>query len=123
MQKMITRVGLVSLVMVFAAFSLLAFFPTPADANPPKQVLAVYDSTTKTLTVTITHPSAFASHYIKKVEIKKNETVVTTQEYTSQPSATFTYSYPVEAADGDILEVKAMCSWFGSKSVKVTVGQ
>jgi hypothetical protein len=48
-----------------------------------------------------------------------NMTIATT-EYQSQPGqTTFAYVYPVEIGDGDVLEVKATCSVFGSKTAKL----
>ncbi len=97
--------------------------PFPAFANAPKEVLLTYDASAKTLTVQITHSSSSPGwHYIAKVEIKKGEKTISTVEYKSQPDQpTFSYVYPIEAAPGDILEVKASCSIFGSRTEKMTV--
>ena len=97
--------------------------PFPAAANAPKEVLLTYDAAAKTLTVQITHSSSSPGwHYIEKVEIKKGEKTISTAEYKSQPDqATFSYVYPIEAAPGDVLEVKASCSIFGSRTEKLTV--
>jgi len=98
-------------------------FPFRAAANAPKEVLLTYDATARTLTVQITHPSSSPGfHYIEKVEIKKGGKAISTSEYKSQPDqATFSYVYPIEAAPGDVLEVKASCSILGSKTEKLTV--
>lgn len=104
--------------------ALLQFgFPFPAEAHSPKEVVLSYDAAAKTLKVQITHgTSSPSSHYIEKVEIKKGGKVLLTTDYKSQPSNdTFTYTYPLEAATGDVLEVKAVCSIFGSKTEKLTV--
>jgi hypothetical protein len=97
--------------------------PFRADANAPKEVLPTYDSTARALTVRITHSSSSPGfHYIEKVEIKKGEKTISSTEYKSQPDqATFSYVYPIEAATGDVLEVKVSCSIFGSKTEKLTV--
>jgi desulfoferrodoxin (superoxide reductase-like protein) len=104
-------------------FALLAVCPTVVYANPPKEVTLVYNTGTQMLEVTIEHNSASPTwHYINKVEIKKNGTSVNTNEYTSQPDKSkFVYSYPVQAAKGDVLEVTATCNIYGSKTVKLTV--
>jgi hypothetical protein len=109
--------------LILAVLAFFAFYPATAGAHPPKEVKLVYDVVSKTLQATITHTNFSASHYIDKVRIKKNGEVVTLQEYTSQTGDTFTYSYKVEAVAGDILEVKASCSRFGSRTAKLTVGQ
>jgi hypothetical protein len=100
-------------------------FPFPAAANAPKEVLLTYDAAAKTLTVQITHSSSSPTfHYIEKVEIKKGGKVISTTDYKSQPDqATFSYVYPIEAAPGDVLEAKASCSIFGSKTEKLTVNK
>lgn len=98
--------------------------PQASFANAPKNVVLEYDSASQTLSVAITHPSAAPSwHYIKTVVIKKNGAEVSTNPYDKQPDAdTFTYTYKVEAANGDKLEVKVTCSLFGSKTATITVG-
>jgi hypothetical protein len=100
-------------------------FPFPAAANAPKEVLLTYDVAAKTLTVQITHSSSSPTfHYIEKVEIKKGGKTISTTDYKSQPDqATFSYVYPIEAAPGDVLEAKASCSIFGSKTEKLTVNK
>jgi hypothetical protein len=97
--------------------------PFPAFANAPKEVLLTYDGAAKTLTVQITHSSSSPGwHYVAKVEIKKGEKTISTVEYKSQPDQpTFSYVYPIEAVPGDVLEVKANCSIFGSRTEKLTV--
>jgi hypothetical protein len=52
---------------------LLVLLPAPGGAHPPKEVLLTYDQAKQTLEVRITHGVKDpASHYINKVEIKKN---------------------------------------------------
>ena len=100
---------------------LLALLPAPGAANPPKEVVLSYDQAKHTLEVRITHPSQNpAAHYIKKVELKKNDRTISATEYQSQPGQeTFTYVYPVEIGPADVLEVKVTCSVFGSKTEKL----
>jgi len=107
---------------MFTIFVMTSLCPTTVNAHAPQKVLLAYDGATKTLSVTVTHTRFSEGHYIEKVVIKKNGTVVATQDYKSQPSETFTYTYKVDAASGDILEVKVSCSRFGSTSEKITVG-
>jgi desulfoferrodoxin (superoxide reductase-like protein) len=93
------------------------------SAHPPKDVSVSYDLAQQTLSVTITHKTTFTSkHYIKAVTITQNGTAVSTEEYTNQPKEKpFIYTYPLPAAAGDVLEVKAVCKIFGSKEAKITV--
>jgi hypothetical protein len=108
---------------IFLASLLQLGLPFPAFANAPKEVLLTYNAAAKTLTVQITHSSSSPGwHYIAKVEIKKGEKTISTVEYKSQPDQpTFSYVYPIEATLGDVLEVKASCSIFGSRTEKMTV--
>jgi hypothetical protein len=99
-----------------------ALLPAPGAAHPPKEVVLSYDQAKHTLEVRITHPSPNpAAHYIKKVELKKNDQTISATEYQSQPGqATFAYLYPVEIGAVDVLEVMVTCSVFGSKTEKLT---
>jgi hypothetical protein len=108
---------------MFATAVFLTLCPAVVSAHSPREVKPDYDLTAQTLKATITHTGFSDSHYINKVEIRKNGNLVILQEYKNQPSETFTYSYKVTAAAGDILEVKAYCSRFGSKAEKLAVGQ
>lgn len=108
--------------LMFAAAVFLAFCPGVVIAHSPGEVKLDYDLPEQTLKAMITHTRFSESHYINKVEIRKNGNLVSMQEYKNQPSETFTYSYKVTAVAGDTLEVKAYCNRFGSKAEKLTVG-
>jgi hypothetical protein len=116
------RIGSIGFLM-FAAAVFLTLCPQAAIAHAPREVKLDYDLTAQSLKATITHTGFSDSHYINKVEIRKNGNLVSLQEYKSQPSETFVYSYKVTAGAGDTLEVKAYCSRFGSKAEKLAVGQ
>jgi hypothetical protein len=111
----------------FAAVMLALLIPLaltfPVAASSPDEVLLSYDAGKRTLEVRITHPSKSPQrHYISKVEIAKNGSSVSDAEYKNQPEqAAFAYSYQVDAAPGDVLEAKAICSILGSKTGKLTV--
>lgn len=113
------------LLLCAGALVLGAGFPFPAAAHSPKDVVVTYDQAKKMLEVKITHGSKDgASHYINKVEIIKNGKSAVVTEYKSQPAPeTFTYAYPLEAAPGDVIEVKGSCNIFGSKTGKLTLGK
>ena len=103
----------------------LTLFPMTASAHAPKDVQLSYDLASKTLNVTITHASFMpTSHYIKTVEIKKNGAVASTNNYNNQPDkSSFTYTYVLPAAEGDVLEVTAACNIYGSKTVDLKVAK
>jgi hypothetical protein len=109
--------------LLFAAVFFLTLFPGMAGAHAPSEVKIDYSLTAQTLKAAITHTRFSDSHYIEKVEIRKNGNLVSLQEYKNQPSETFDYSYKVTAIAGDVLEVKVFCNKFGSKTEKLTVGQ
>jgi len=110
---------------IVAALFIMAGFPTDASAHPPKDIVLSYDAASQKLTATITHSSmAPAMHYIKQVEIKKNGTSMSNNLYRSQPDkASFTYTYSVPAALGDVIEVTGTCSLYGSKTVKLDIAK
>jgi desulfoferrodoxin (superoxide reductase-like protein) len=105
------------------ALTILCFTPQVSFADAPKDVTIKYDSGSQTLSVTITHKSLFPGfHHIKTVEIKKNNMIVSTTNYETQPKEVpFTYTYKVEAAKGDKLEATATCNLSGSKTATMTV--
>jgi hypothetical protein len=104
---------------------LCCFCPQMSFATSPQDLTLEYDASTQMLTVTITHPSSFPTyHYIKYVEIKKNGVDVMKNTYKNQPDQpTFKYTYKVPAAKYEELEVTATCSWYGHKTVNLTVGK
>jgi hypothetical protein len=91
--------------------------------HPPQNMELDYDAETKILDVTITHSVSNPNdHYIYKVEIKKNDELIQTENYDNQPSSTtFTYSYSVDAVGGNVLKVTAFCSIFGDISREIIV--
>jgi hypothetical protein len=106
---------------VLTTILLLTLFPASGGANSPQEVVLSYDQAQRKLEVRITHASKDpATHYVKKVEIKRADKTIATTEYQSQPGeATFAYVYPVEIGAEDVIEVKATCSIFGSKTAKL----
>ena len=83
----------------------------------------LYNLETQDLRVTITHPvSDPTTHYIYKVEIKKNDVIYNTSTYTSQPDPnSFTYIYKINATTGDTIDVTASCIQGGSKTIQDTI--
>lgn len=86
------------------------------SAHAPSQIALEYNLNLQTLEVTLVHDvSDPATHYVYKIEIRKNGVVYTTQEFESQSTdSTFSYTFSVPAARGDVLEVTAECNLGGS---------
>jgi hypothetical protein len=119
MKKMALGRALVILVSALFILSL----PLAASATDPEKVDVFYNSYTKALTVTITHPSNNPSgHYVKEVTVKKNGAVVQRSAYTKQDGDVFTYTYKMQATGQDMIEVTVTCSAHGSKTVKYQFG-
>jgi hypothetical protein len=109
--------------VIMIALLLPLAYPMPAAANAPAEVQLSYDISKRALEVKITHPSKSPQrHYIEKVAVIKNGSQVSEAAYKNQPDQeTYSYSYPLDAAPGDVLEAKASCSIVGSKTGKLTV--
>ena len=87
-------------------------------AHPPSNMTLEFNSSTNTLTVTITHVvSDNTSHYVESVVISVNGSIDQTHPYTSQPDlAGFVYEYIVPTNDGSTIQVIATCNQGGSIS-------
>jgi heme/copper-type cytochrome/quinol oxidase subunit 1 len=121
--KRTNQVSKIMFALLFFALTTFCLSVQISYADAPKDVTIKYDSAAQTLSVTITHKSSFPSfHHIKTVEIKKNGAVVSTTNYDTQPKEVpFTYTYKLEAKEGDKLEATATCSLSGSKTGETTV--
>ncbi|SEL98998.1 hypothetical protein SAMN04489760_10226 [Syntrophus gentianae] len=104
-------------------FALLLVFPLSASAHPPSDVQLSYLEKEQTLQITISHNSIFpSSHYVKQVEIQKNGEKPTIYEYKSQPDKTkFSYVYKMPLKEGDRVEVRVVCSVYGSRTVSLVL--
>jgi hypothetical protein len=109
------------LVILFLAIP--AVMICPVAAHPPSAVNLSYNSSLNELSVTITHVVADpADHFIKQVEVRSGDAVLTSQQYTSQPTAgTYTYRYTLPPLGGNLLEVNASCNKFGSLTAIIPV--
>lgn len=117
--------------MKISPFLLIFFFTVFAAtavsvsvfSTPPISLKLSYNDAAKVLNVTVTHPTLFpSSHYIAFIDIKNRGKTSCSFTYTRQPSkSSFTYSYPLAASEGDILEVTATCNFFGSRSSTLTI--
>ncbi len=95
------------------------------SAHSPQDMLLNYDYVNQELSATFTHVVVNTNtHFITRVEISKNGELHSTHNYTSQPTnSQYTYIFEIEAEDGDVLTVKAICSLFGSLTKSLTVNE
>lgn len=105
--------------LLLALFVLFAFASGSAFANAPKDIKLEYDASSQTLQASITHSPFAPGHYVEKVEVKKNGQAVAVEEFKAQSAETFAYAVKISVQPGDVLEVKASCSRFGSKTAKI----
>ena len=110
-------------ILVLLCSVLICAIATPVNANAPSALTVSYNLESLAFQVTITHPvSDTVTHYIYKVEIKKNGVGLNTTTYTSQPDPnSFTYTYQVNASTGDTLDVTASCIQGGLKTIQYTI--
>ena len=114
--KIIAIIVLIALIISMGSFTV--------DAHSPSSMSLDRNKTTGGFNVTITHEvDDKSSHYIEEIVIKKNGEEIKSETYTSQPTdSTFTYTYQIDAEEGDELEVSASCSIGGNiqKTVEIT---
>ncbi len=112
-------------IYVLLGIAFLFSYPVVVMAHPPKTLTAEYDISTQKLIVRIDHGSFSSTmHYINKVEVKKNSQIVINQTYKNQPDKNpFEYTFDIPAKAGDVLEIKATCNMYGSKTISITVAQ
>ncbi|MCK9579879.1 MAG: hypothetical protein M0Q92_05445 [Methanoregula sp.] len=96
--------------------SVLFLIIVPVAAHAPADIVMSYDPGAEKLTVTVTHVvDDPQTHYVKKVQVKKNGLVISDPDYKSQPTKdTFSYTYDVKASHGDTFRVIATCSIAGN---------
>jgi len=123
MLKQMNRLGYRRTTPMLIFLLLLVFLAVPVQAHPPSDVTLSYDQGNQMLNVTITHKvSAPSSHYVARVELAKNGQIANSYDYISQPtSSQFTYSYAMNASEGDVLKATATCSIAGSKSGELMI--
>ena len=119
MKIMCEKLTVSGAVLLLAFFILFAFASGSAFAHGPKDIKLEYDESSQTLQASITHSPFSPGHYVEKVEIKKNGQVAAVQEFKTQSAETFTCAAKIPVQPGDVLEVKAYCSRFGSKTAKI----
>jgi hypothetical protein len=108
---------ILSLLVVFSAFSLLAY------AHPPSDIKIIFDGKTKMLNAVILHGTGSpAFHYIKKVVVDLNGKKIIGQTFSRQDnnvSQTVSYLIP-DVKNGDTLSVEGECSISGKLKKEIT---
>ena len=105
---------------------LLIFFTLSTinvSAHSPSNMNLSYNTNTKELDVSINHQVANPdTHYVNNIIIKINDITIQTEEYSSQPGSSFTYTYEnFTATKDDKIEVTANCNQGGSITKTLTV--
>ena len=100
----------------------LVMFAFIVKADPPKKInLAVKNGK---LTIEVVHPvNKTADHYIDQITITingKEYKVIKPTKQSSEKSEQTTVDLPAVKA-GDVIEVKARCNEFGTKSAKIKI--
>lgn len=111
------------LIIVMLLISTTLSITTNVIAHPPQDMSLEYDIDMLELYVTIRHETpAPTVHYVNKVEIKLNDELYGSFDYTSQPTINeFTYNYTVVGSIGDIIEVTSYCNIQGSITRTITI--
>lgn len=97
-----------------------------AYAHPPSDIVISYDNVTHILKAVIYHNvSNTANHYIKKVDIGKNNKEIIEHSISQQDNnLTQTVSYLIpDVKAGDSLSVEAYCSISGKLKKDIIVGK
>jgi hypothetical protein len=103
------RIGLVMVALLLCTTML----GMQASAHSPRFMRITYES--GAVSVLIIHPSfARSIHYVYKIDVEKNQVLITSEDYDAQPRFIFNvYEFSVNATSGDEITVNAYCSLFG----------
>ncbi|MCX7635244.1 MAG: hypothetical protein N2Z74_05810, partial [Syntrophales bacterium] len=97
--------------VVMAGMVCFSLLGTPLYAHGPQAVILKYEPATTSLSVTVTHtPFQGDRHFISEIAVMKNGKSVGKYSYQEQTEGTFTRTYPLAAAPGDVLEARATCN-------------
>jgi hypothetical protein len=111
------------IIIITLCFITLIITSQNITAHPPSNMNLKYDQEKQKLETTINHQvSNPNSHYIYKIEIKKNDETYKTYDYKNQTSSSsLTYTYEINLTKGDEIEVKASCNQGGSIVKKIMI--
>ena len=110
---------------IFVITCFLVLVSSIVYAHPPSDIIVTFNPKTKILNAVIMHNvSNPENHFIKKVDIALNATVVIEHKLSRQDnnvSQTVTYLIP-DTKTGDMISVEAYCSISGKskKEIKIT---
>ncbi len=113
------------IIVILGFFITTILFSTNIKAHSPSDMKIIYNYETKKIDATITHQVPNPEvHYVYKIEVRINDELYKTFNYTSQPGSTFTYSlYEIEANLNDSIEVKALCNQVGQITKQLIVSE
>jgi hypothetical protein len=114
-----------SFMVSIVLFLILILCSANIQAHSPSSMKIIYDKEEKTIDVEITHSvSNPNTHYVNKIEVRINDELYETFDYTSQSGSSFSYTLDsIEASEGDEIEVKAICNQGGQITRQLTVGE
>lgn len=95
-----------------------------ALANPPRDIVAEFDSSTKILKIEVVHPvRSVKSHFVKKLQVFLNGKLMVVQNFDSQSSKrTQEVCYVlIDALAGSAIVIQAECSIYGSAKKKMSL--
>ncbi len=111
------------LISLFILLIGLSINSTKIIGHSPSNLTLEYSFSDQQLTALLVHSVADTNtHYIIAVDIWKNDVLVNSSSYTSQPSnSIFSYTYNISAIIDDILKVTTECNQGGTKTEQITV--
>ncbi len=119
------RKHIFTIVVVSALIALFALNTGTVYGHSPSAMNLSYDLAEQELTIGITHQVENPdTHYVDKIEVRVNDELVTTEDYSSQPLATGTsVILEITAEIGDVIKVNASCNQGGSLEQSLTVAE
>ncbi|TFF87927.1 MAG: hypothetical protein EU550_02315 [Promethearchaeota archaeon] len=119
----IQKKGIFISILLFLALFISSSI-TLVQAHSPTITNLSYNSSTNTLSVSISHVvGGDPNHYIESAQINVNNSEVISESYASQPGDTFTYNFNLTAKIGASIEVTIFCSISGSDTESILVGE
>jgi hypothetical protein len=118
---------IMAVMIIFSILTASLLISENASAHAPAAIYPTYKD--GTLTIYIDHASDDPNrHYIKTVTVSVNRIEVINEAYTSQTvddekgKGLVIYSYSVNASEGDVISVTAVCSIEGETAETITIG-
>ena len=114
------------LFMIFTVIFVIAILcAVNIKAHSPSGMKISYDMDEKSIDAEITHSvSNPNTHYVNKIEVRINDELYGTFEFSNQSGSSFTHKLDsIEASVGDEIEVKAICNQGGQMTRTLTVGE